>query len=229
MRRAPLLLGAFAPFLAVSVLHLTVKALGIVELDRATKGWTVPMLVVGAAVVLLVGRMRMRPSVVVLLVGGLVLSWLGDIMLSDFTTGLSFFLAAHVCFIVLFAVAFRRPPSWWAIGIVPWYLGLLLALQPFLDDLLGLVAVYGAALGLMAAMSTRGNALTMIGGTLFVASDSLLAFRIFTPLFQSTAEDVVLMALYLGAQLCITVGTLRTAVPRERPTASADTSPASRT
>ncbi|WP_167050836.1 lysoplasmalogenase [Salinibacterium sp. ZJ77] len=216
MRRAPLLLGAFAPFLAVSVFHLTVKALGLIELDRATKGLTVPMLVIGVLVVLLVGRLRMRPAVLALLLGGLVLSWLGDITLGDFAVGLSFFLAAHLCFIAMFIVGFRRPPSWWTLGLLPWYAGLLLALWPFLGDMAWLVAVYGAVLAAMAAAATRGNALMMIGGTLFVASDSLLAFRLFTPLFQSPAEDVLLMGLYLAAQLFIALGALRTATPRTR-------------
>ncbi len=215
MRRAPLLLGAFAPFLAVSFFHLAVKALGLVDLDRATKGLTVPLLILGVILVLTLGRMRMRPPVLVLLVSGLALSWLGDITLGDFAVGLSFFLAAHLCYIAMFVVGFRRPPSWWTLGLLPWYAGLLLALWPFLGEMALLVAAYGAVLATMAAMATRGNALTMIGGTLFVASDSLLAFRLFTPLFQSTAEDVLLMGLYLAAQLFITLGALRTATPAE--------------
>ena len=221
MRRAPLWLGAFAPFLAVSLFHLTVKALGFVELDRATKGITVPLLVLAVVVVLWAGKLRMRPMVAALLIGGLVLSWLGDITLANLLVGLSFFLAAHLCYIAAFVLAFRRPPSWWTVGVVAWYAALLLTLWPYLGSFTFAVALYGAVLGVMVVMSTRGNALTMIGGTLFVASDSLLAFRMFTPLFQSTAEDVVLMAFYLGAQLFLTAGLLRTATPRTRETSAA--------
>lgn len=217
MRRAPLLLGAFAPFFAVSIFHLTVKLLGLVELDRATKGLTVPMLVLGVAVVLVFGKLRMRPPVLALLLAGLVLSWIGDITLSNFVVGLSFFLAAHVCYIAMFVIGFRRAPSWWTLGLIPWYAALLLALWPFLGDFALVVALYGAVIAIMAAMSTRGNAFTMIGGTLFVASDSLLAFRLFTPLFQSPAEDVMLMGFYLAAQFFITVGALRLAAPRTSP------------
>ena len=217
MPRIPLLLGAFAPFAAVSVVHLTAKLAGLVELDRATKGLTIPALVLGIAIVLIVGRLRLPFPVLGMLVGGLVLSWLGDITLANFAVGLGFFLAAHVLYIVMFHLAFSRRASWWSLGLVPWYAGLLLALWPFLGDLTGLVAVYGAVLGLMAASATRGNAFTMVGGALFVASDSLLAFRIFTPLFQTPPEDVLIMALYLGAQLFITLGVLRVAVPRGTP------------
>jgi len=214
MPRVPLLAGAFAPFLVVSVVHLGAKLAGLVELDRATKGLTIPALLLGVAIVLLVGRLRIPRPVLIALVAGLTLSWLGDITLSNFAVGLGFFLAAHVAYIALFHLAFHRPASWWSLGLIPWYAALLLALWPFLGELAALVAVYGAVLGLMTASSTRGNTFTMIGGTLFVASDSLLAFRIFTPLFQTPPEDVLIMALYLAAQLFITLGILRTAVPR---------------
>jgi len=217
MPRIGLMVGAFAPFFVVSIFHLTVKLAGLVELDRATKGLTIPALILAVVIVLLVGRMRLPLPVLLTLLGGLVLSWLGDITLSNFAVGLSFFLAAHVLYIVLFHVAFHRPASWWSLGLVPWYAGLLLALWPVLGDMAALVAVYGAVLGLMAAASTRGNAFTMLGGTLFVASDSLLAFRLFTPLFQTPPEDVLIMGLYLAAQFFITLGILRTATPRQVP------------
>lgn len=214
MPRVPLLLGGFAPFLTVSIFHLAVKLAGLVELDRATKGLTMPALLLGVVIVILAGRLRLRTSVLALLVAALTLSWLGDVMLPFFLVGLSFFLAAHLAYITVFHVGFRRRPSWWAIGLVPWFAGLLLALWPYLDETWPAVALYGAALALMAASATRGNVFTTIGGALFVASDSLLAFRIFTPLFQTPPEDTLIMGLYLAAQLLIVIGVLRTAVPR---------------
>lgn len=215
MRRAPILLGAFAPFLAVSVVHLSVKLAGLVEVDRATKGLLVPSLALGAAVVLLAGRLRMPWPSTALLFAALALSWLGDVVLGEsFLLGLASFLAAHLAYIVLFHRTFPRRMSWWAIGLVPWFAGLVLALSPYLGELIVPVALYGAVLCYMAAAATRGNAFTMIGGALFVASDSLLAFRLFTPLFQTPPEDALIMTLYLGAQLCIVAGALRTARPR---------------
>jgi len=214
MPRVPLLLGGFAPFLAVSIVHLSVKLAGLVELDRATKAIAIPTLLLGVAIVVVVGRMRLRTPVAALLVAALVLSWLGDISLEFFELGLSFFLAAHLAYIALFHLAFRRRLSWWALGLVAWFAGLLLALWPYLGPLWPLVALYGAVLAYMAASASRGNAFTMLGGALFVASDSLLAFRLFTPLFRSPPEDVLIMGAYLAAQLCIVLGVLRTAVPR---------------
>lgn len=214
MRTSPgLWVGAFAPFIVVSVLHLAVKLAGLVEWDRWTKGLTMPALLLGVVIVLLAGRLRLPGVTFGLLTGALVLSWIGDLTLSFFEVGLSFFLAAHLLYIALFLLAFRRRISWWALGIIPWFAGLLLALAPFLGESMAIVAVYGAVLGVMAAASTRGNAFTMLGGTLFVASDSLLAFRIFTPLFQTPPEDVLIMGLYLAAQFCIALGVLRLAVP----------------
>jgi len=214
MPRVPLLLGAFAPFLAVSGFHLAVKLAGLVELDRATKGLTIPALLLGVVVVLAVGRSTVRPAVLALLVTALALSWLGDMTLAFFEVGLAFFLAAHLAYVAMFHVAFRRRPSWWAIGLVPWFAGLLLALWPYLGERVVIVAAYGVVLAYMAASATRGNSLTTIGGALFVASDSLLAFRLFPPLFQTPPEDTLIMGLYLAAQLCIALGVLRTAVPR---------------
>lgn len=221
------MLGAFAPFLAISAFHLAVKIAGLVDLDRATKGLTVPALLIGVVLVLGVGRLALRPAVLALLVGALALSWLGDLTLAFFELGIVLFLAAHLVYIALFHVAFRRRASWWSIGLLPWFAGLLLALGPYLGDQLVLVAVYGAALGYMAASATRGNSLTTIGGALFVGSDSLLAFRMFTPLFQTPPEDALIMGLYLAAQLCIVLGVLRTATPRAaRPARRRDTAAA---
>src|SRR5690606_6210179 len=170
-------------------------------------------------------------SVLALLLAALTLSWLGDVLLEFFLVGLSFFLVAHLAYIVLFHLAFRRRASWWALGLIPWFGGLLLALAPYLDETWPAVAAYGAVLAYMAAAASRGNALTMIGGALFVASDSFLAFRMFTPLFPTPSEDAFIMALYLAAQLVLALGVLRTAIPRpavrtsvpSRPTAAAST------
>lgn len=226
MPRVPLLLGGFAPFIAVSILHLVAKLAGLVDLDRATKGITIPALMLGVVIVLLVGRLRMRTSVLALLLGALTLSWLGDVTLEFFVVGLGFFLVAHLIYIALFHTGFRRRTSWWSLGLIAWFAGLLLALWPYLGELRPVVMLYGVVLGYMAATSSRGNVATVIGGALFVASDSLLAFRLFTPLFQSPLEDTFIMALYLAAQFALVLGFLRTAVPRTPATSAPATTPA---
>ncbi len=48
-----------------------------------------------------------------------------------------------------------------------------------------------------------------VGGIFFVMSDSLLAFRQFTPWFQSRPWGAVVMASYLAAQALLVDGVLR--------------------
>ena len=74
----------------------------------------------------------------------------------------------------------------------------------------------------MAVSATRGNLFTMLGGVLFIVSDSMLAFRLFTPLFQSPPEDAVIMLAYLLAQAFIVIGILRSPAP-ERSTRTGGT------
>jgi uncharacterized membrane protein YhhN len=71
------------------------------------------------------------------------------------------------------------------------------------------VVLYSAILGIMAAYSTRGTPLTVSGAVLFVASDTLLAFRTFTPRLQARMWRLPVMASYLAAQLLIGLGILR--------------------
>jgi uncharacterized membrane protein YhhN len=127
---------------------------------------------------------------------------------SSFELGLACFLVAHLFYIALFWTCFHRRPSWWGLLALPWFAALLWLLAPSLGELLPIVALYGAVLGAMAVSATRGNLYTVLGGVFFVVSDSMLAFRLFTPLFQSPPEDAVIMTAYLLAQAFIVLGVL---------------------
>ena len=210
--------AAFVPFGAVSAVQLVTKFTNDSGLDHVTKALEMPTLALGAAVALLGAARRPRPLVTVLLFGGLALSWLGDIYLDHLTLGLGLFFAAHVAHISMFEVAFRpRRPSPFGLLAIPWFAALLILLAPHLGGMLPLVALYGAALGFMAVASTRGTGLTSVGGILFLTSDSFLAFRLFTPLFQDDVSEFLIMLAYLAAQACIVTGMLRPARPRGRP------------
>ena len=219
VRPRPLLfrpLVAFAPYAVVSIAYLVGILTGAVGFTDAVKATLMPALLLGFLLVLAGRRRAGEPGpgirATALTTGGLVLSWLGDVLLGpSFVLGLAFFLAAHVCYIVLFWTTFGRRPSWWGLLALPWFAALLWLLAPSLGELLPVVAVYGAVLGFMAVSATRGNLLTTLGGLFFVASDSLLAFRLFTPLFQTPPEDAVIMVFYLLAQLCIVLGVLQRA------------------
>jgi uncharacterized membrane protein YhhN len=198
------------PFALVSVVHLVAKLAEATGWDRGTKPLLMPTLAFGFVVL---GR-RLSRTTLVLVLAGLLCSWIGDLTIGDLVVGLSFFLLAHVAYVVLFLATFDRPVSWWGLLAVPWFVLLLLALGDSLGGFFGPIVVYGLVLGVMAAVSTRGNLLTVLGAVLFVASDSLLAFRLFTELMQGAVADAVIMALYVGAQAALATGVLLRDDPR---------------
>jgi uncharacterized membrane protein YhhN len=199
----------FAPFVVVSLIHLAVKLFGLVPFDQATKPLLMPMLILGIVLVLLREPRVRRPSTLAALLAGVGLSWLGDVTLVQFEVGLGFFVAAHIAYVAAFATLPARGVSAWGLLVVPWFAALVVLIAPVIGPLLPLVAVYGAVLAAMAVAATRGNWLSVVGGVLFIASDTLLAFRLFTPLFQTPPEDVLIMGLYLAAQALLTGGLLR--------------------
>ncbi len=204
-------LAGFAPLLAVSAVHLATKFAAPSRLETVTKGLEMPSLAISLGGVLLTTRRKPRAAVVALLFIGLALSWLGDVALTvDLAAGLGFFLLAHLVYIAMFQLAFpRRRPSWWALLAIPWFLALVVLVGPYLGRMLPSVVLYSAILGVMAGWSTRGTRLTVGGALLFVASDTLLAFRTFTPRLQEPLWRLPVMASYLAAQALIGLGILR--------------------
>jgi uncharacterized membrane protein YhhN len=196
---------SFVPYVLVVALHLGTKVVGWGALDHATKYLLMPALVI--PVVLLSRQDRLLPRVLLLL--GVLFSWVGDVTLVTFVIGLSFFLLAHLAYTVTFVSAFRRRASRWSLFYLVWFAALLTVLWSSLGAMLVPVAVYGAALAVMAAMATRGNLLTTLGGASFVVSDTLLAFRLFTPALQGVVADIAIMVFYLLAQAMLVLGLLR--------------------
>src|SRR3954469_24958135 len=76
-------LAGFAPFLAVSAVHLSTKFAAPSPLEATTKGLEMPALAVGLGGVLLSTTRKPRTVVVALLFVGLALSWLGDVALNS--------------------------------------------------------------------------------------------------------------------------------------------------
>ena len=72
--------------------------------------------------------------------------------------------------------------------------------------LAGPVAVYGASLAVMAVLATGVSRLTGIGGALFLVSDIVLAVELFVAPGAIPYALFANMALYLPAQLMITLG-----------------------
>jgi uncharacterized membrane protein YhhN len=200
----------FAPYLLVVVLHLGAKSIGWTDLDH----WTKPLLLPALAIPIVVLGRRGPIAPLAALLGGVLLSWLGDVTVENLPVGLGFFLLAHVAYLLAFTWGYRHRIPRWTLVYVVWWVALMAVLLPHLGAMLVPVAVYGLALGGMAAVAARGGVVPAVGGALFAISDSLLAVRLFTPLLQDRLSDVVIMTLYVAAQALLVIGMLRRFSPR---------------
>lgn len=212
-RRAPLtsLVWAFLPFAVVSILHVVLLATGS-PLAGPTKLLLMPLL---AAPVLLSARHLIPRSTLLLLLAAVLFSWLGDGAGAFFPAApelplmLLFFGIAHVAYIVLFArhLAVRRMP-WWALVYVAWWIAMIVFLGPRTGGLLIGVAIYGLVLGGTAAFSARCHPLIAVGGAFFLASDTILAFRLFLPESLPAWSSPAVMLTYTLGQGLIVAGAL---------------------
>lgn len=205
------LLWAFAPFIAVSILHVVLLAVES-PLAGPTKLLLMPLL---AVPVVLSARKLGPRSALVLLLAALLFSWLGDGAGAFFPTApelplmLLFFGIAHVAYILLFArhLAIRRMP-WWALIYVAWWVAMIAILGPHTGVLLIAVAVYGLVLGGTAAFSARCHPLVAVGGAFFLTSDTILAFRLFLPDALPSWSSPAVMLTYTIGQGLIVAGAL---------------------
>ncbi|MFK0241983.1 lysoplasmalogenase family protein [Microbacterium sp. NPDC090281] len=202
---------AFLPFVVVSVLHVVFLAAGN-PLAGPTKLLLMPML----AVPVLVSARRLRPrTTLFLLLAALAFSWLGDGAGAFFPWApelplmLLFFGIAHVAYIVLFArhLAIRRMP-WWALVYAAWWIAMIMFLGPHTGGLLLGVAVYGLVLGGTAAFSARCHPIVAVGGAFFLASDTILALRLFLPDSLPSWSSPAVMITYTIGQGLIVAGAL---------------------
>jgi uncharacterized membrane protein YhhN len=207
----PLLL-AFAPYLAVAIVHLAMLVVGADDAARISKLLLMPAL----ALAVVLALRPVRGSAALLLLAAIVLSWAGDAPLTMegewwFIVGLGSFLLAHLAYIALFirmsAKGRRFAP--WSLVYPVWFVGFLALLGPHLGALFLPVAVYGAVLATMAALASARGAFIAVGGALFVVSDSVLALGRFLPGYEFAAHDVTVMASYIAAQGLIAVGVVR--------------------
>lgn len=176
--------------------------------------------------------LEQRTTTIRMLIGALLLSGIGDAFLTRqgkgfFVAGLLSFLCAHLLYIYLFVQRHRSNPrtspapwvdqkSWPAI-LIP--LGVVYILYPGLGAMLIPVLIYMAVISLMwlLALSNfirnrssnsdwKPSVLLTLGATLFVASDSALAFEKFMAPFPGARFTV--LGTYLLAQLALVRGFL---------------------
>ncbi|WP_288967583.1 lysoplasmalogenase family protein [uncultured Microbacterium sp.] len=212
-RRAPSLslTWAFLPFVVISIVHVVLLATDN-PFAAPTKLLLMPML---AIPVLVVARHLTPRITVFLLLAALLFSWLGDGAGAFFPAGpelplmLLFFGIAHVAYILLFIrhLSTRRMP-WWALVYAAWWVAMIALLGPHTGGLLVAVALYGLVLGATAAFSARCHPLVAVGGAFFLASDTILAFRLFLPDSLPSWSSPAVMLTYVIGQGLIIAGAL---------------------
>ena len=155
---------------------------------------------------------------------GLFFSWIGDILLQSeklFIPGLLAFLTAHIFYIIFFAKTRSNHHSFFKLrpimlmAVLAYLVEFMYILWPYLGNMKIPVLIYGITISTMlsAAMwqyqklENKTALFFIIGATLFVASDSLLAFNRFRESFN--LAGVSIMTTYILAQLFIVTGAIR--------------------
>jgi uncharacterized membrane protein YhhN len=219
MRPTPVLRWAgFVPFAVASIIHISALTAHAAGSAAVTKLLLMPLL---AAAVIWAGWGDgwRRPRS--LLLAALALSWLGDEvavffpLLPELPGMLLFFGLAHLVYIWLFLRHLvQRPARGWALLYAAWWIAMLVVLFPRLGTLSIAVAAYGLVLGAAATSAARGNSITAIGGLLFLTSDSILAFRLFTPDAMPDWTSPLVMLTYCVGQGLLAAGVLVATGPR---------------
>lgn len=217
-RRVPAWTWGFAPYAAISLLHVVLLAASS-PAAAPTKLLLMPAL---ALAVLWAGRGTGWGRPAMLLFIAIALSWLGDgattfiPLLPDVPVMLASFGLAHLAYIWLFTqdVSNRALPRWTGVYAL-WWITLLIVLFPRLGVLTIAVAAYGLVLACTAATSARVSILTAVGGAFFLASDTVLAFRLFAPETMPDGTSPLVMATYTCGQGLIAAGVVRVLRHRE--------------
>jgi uncharacterized membrane protein YhhN len=161
-----------------------------------------------------------------LLLGALIFSWAGDVLLMFqpynelfFLLGLSAFLIAHIFYISYFLRIRRneRLPlfGWPFILVGAYYVLLIVLLTPHLREMKIPVWIYGLVISAMMAMALhmrylhdrRPGSQLLLGAALFVVSDSLLAINKFYQTFSFAGGFVILT--YGLAQIFMVKGAIQ--------------------
>jgi len=163
---------------------------------------------------------------------GLFFSWIGDVLLQSeklFVPGLLSFLAAHIFYIVFFAKTKSDQKSFFKlrpimlIAVMAYLVEFMYILWPTLGGMKIPVLFYGLTISTMlsAAMwqyqklENKTALYFIIGATLFVTSDSLLALNRFKEPFDMAGVSI--MSTYILAQLFIVMGAIRLELQAQTP------------
>lgn len=164
------------------------------------------------------------------IIGALLFSWAGDVLLIFqsrdslfFLLGLSAFLLAHIFYIIYFHKIKSREKTpeitWLYFPVILYYTLLMSLLFPHLGSMEWPVSFYGGVISFMFLralhmlyIKNRSAGLLLVAGAgLFVVSDSVLAINKFYQPFE--AAPVLIMLTYGLAQWLLTEGALRYGQP----------------
>ena len=154
----------------------------------------------------------------------LLFSWFGDILLqkeSMFVPGLICFLTAHIFYIYFFVRTSSANTSYFKlrpvmlIAVLAYLIEFMYLLWPSLGAMKLPVLIYGITISTMLSaaiwqyqkLDDRTSLFLIIGATLFVTSDSILAINKFSSPFETAG--VFIMTTYILAQLFIVLGAIR--------------------
>ncbi|MFG6501743.1 lysoplasmalogenase family protein [Microbacterium sp. P05] len=205
----------FAPYALLSLVHVVALAGSADAVAGPTKLLLMPALALG---VLWAGRGSAWGAPFSLLFVAIAFSWLGDGAATFFPFApelpvmLGCFGLAHLAYIWLFVrqLSTRRFPAWTLVYAL-WWVVLLAVLWPRLGSLAIAVAVYGVVLAGTAATAARTNPVVTVGAAFFLASDTLLAFRLFAPEAMPPWTSPLVMLTYTLGQGLIAAGVVRAA------------------
>ena len=200
----------FFVFIGVSVLDIIGIIFKIPILIQVFK----PLILLSLLILYTVSVLKLNK----LYVFALIFSFLGDVFLMFsgelyFIIGLVSFLIAHLLFIKIVINQIQKQPiSKVIISIIPFFvlfLGLILFLKNFLDDLLIPVIIYGLTIctfgtvSLINYLSTKSkkSLLMLVGAIVFISSDSVLAINKFYN--SSHLLEIIIMITYVLAQYLI--------------------------
>lgn len=203
----------FAPFAAVTVVHLASLLATNQAWSSLTKLLLMPALLV-ALLWLVLGVLRQPVSRLLVLASlGVLFSWAGDAFIgASFLLGLVCFAFAHVAYLLLFVLVIReRRLSLWVLAFVVWWTGIVLVLLPWVDALLIPVMIYGVLIVGLAAVSFSTNRFVVVGAVAFLISDTLLALKTFVPGWDFYPISFIIMTFYLVGQGLIIYGTVHRA------------------
>lgn len=210
----------FFLFALVSLIEIGLIATDNQTLRLITKPLIIPLL----SGYYLSMQVKRKPLLKDYVLHGLFFSWIGDVLLQSdnlFIPGLLSFLTAHIFYIVYFVKIKSTQNSFFKLrpimlmAVIAYLVELMYILWPFLGGMKIPVLLYGITISTMlsAAMwqyqklENKTALFFIIGATLFVASDSLLAFNRFRENFY--LSGISIMTTYILAQLFIVTGAIR--------------------